>query len=199
MALRELNSKIVEATVLPGQRLFSQRGAMLAYRGEVSFTPNMQGGQGGVMSMIGRRMANEDTPDVRRGQRHRPVRARRPPRPGHQPHRRDALRRGRPAARLRGHPPAGDHVHGLAGRRDGHGPRPDQRPGPVHHDPEGPRLGRRDGPGGVFEVPITPSARSTSTRRPTSPTTATSATSCRPPWAGGTWWAAAPARRSSWS
>lgn len=53
--------------------------------------------------------------------------------------------------------------------------------------------------GGVFEVPITPSARSTSTRRPTSPTTATSATSCRPPWAGGTWWAAAPARRSSWS
>ncbi|MEU0113505.1 AIM24 family protein [Streptomyces bobili] len=62
MALREINSKIVEATVLPGRRLFSQRGAMLAYRGEVSFTPNMQGGQGGVMSMIGRRMANEDTP-----------------------------------------------------------------------------------------------------------------------------------------
>jgi uncharacterized protein (AIM24 family) len=62
MTLREINSKIVEATVLPGQRLFSQRGAMLAYRGEVSFTPNMQGGQGGVTSMIGRRMANEDTP-----------------------------------------------------------------------------------------------------------------------------------------
>ncbi len=62
MTFREINSKMVEATVVPGQRLFSQRGAMLAYRGEVSFTPNMQGGQGGVMSMIGRRLANEDTP-----------------------------------------------------------------------------------------------------------------------------------------
>lgn len=62
MTFREINSKMVEATVVPGQRLFSQRGAMLAYRGEVSFTPNVQGGQGGVMSMIGRRLANEDTP-----------------------------------------------------------------------------------------------------------------------------------------
>ncbi|MFF1722033.1 AIM24 family protein [Streptomyces sviceus] len=62
MPFREINSKMVEATVLPGQRLFSQRGAMLAYKGEVSFTPNIQGGQGGVMSMIGRRVANEDTP-----------------------------------------------------------------------------------------------------------------------------------------
>src|ERR1044072_2958269 len=35
---------------------------MLAYKGEVSFTPNMQGGQGGVMSMIGRRVTNEATP-----------------------------------------------------------------------------------------------------------------------------------------
>ena len=32
MAFRELNSKMVEATVMPGQRLFSQRGAMLACR-----------------------------------------------------------------------------------------------------------------------------------------------------------------------
>ncbi len=62
VAFREINSKMLEATVVPGQRLFSQRGAMLAYRGEVSFTPNMQGGQGGMMSMIGRRLANEDTP-----------------------------------------------------------------------------------------------------------------------------------------
>lgn len=62
MTFREINSKIVEASVLPGQRLYSQRGAMLAYRGEVSFTPNVQGGQGGVMSMIGRRLANESTP-----------------------------------------------------------------------------------------------------------------------------------------
>ncbi|MQY40096.1 hypothetical protein SRB17_81260 [Streptomyces sp. RB17] len=62
MTLREINSKMVEATVLPGQRLFSQRGAMLAYKGDVSFTPNIQGGQGGVMSMIGRRVTGEATP-----------------------------------------------------------------------------------------------------------------------------------------
>ena len=42
--------------------MFSQRGAMLAYRGQVTFTPSITGGQGGVMSMIGRRVANEATP-----------------------------------------------------------------------------------------------------------------------------------------
>lgn len=62
MGFREINAKMIEATVSPGQRLFSQRGAMLAYKGEVSFTPNRAGGQGGLMSMIGRRVADEDTP-----------------------------------------------------------------------------------------------------------------------------------------
>ncbi|HEY9366883.1 AIM24 family protein [Streptomyces sp.] len=62
MPFREINSKVVEASVVPGQRMFSQRGAMLAYRGEVAFTPNIAGGQGGLMSMIGRRVANEATP-----------------------------------------------------------------------------------------------------------------------------------------
>ncbi|WP_030899973.1 AIM24 family protein [Streptomyces sp. NRRL F-5126] len=62
MPFRELNDKLVEASITPGQRMFSQRGAMVAYRGDVSFTPNIQGGQGGVMSMIGRRVANEATP-----------------------------------------------------------------------------------------------------------------------------------------
>ncbi|SCK55158.1 AIM24 family protein [Streptomyces sp. WMMB 322] len=62
MPFREISSKMVEAQVQPGQRLFSQRGAMIAYKGDVRFTPNMQGGQGGVMSMIGRRVANEATP-----------------------------------------------------------------------------------------------------------------------------------------
>jgi uncharacterized protein (AIM24 family) len=62
MSLREINSKMVEATVAPGRPLFSQRGAMLAYKGDVSFTPNIQGGQGGVMSMLGRRVAGEATP-----------------------------------------------------------------------------------------------------------------------------------------
>ncbi|MGW2704177.1 AIM24 family protein [Streptomyces sp. NPDC001340] len=62
MSFREINSKMVEATVLPGRRLFSQRGAMLAYQGDVSFTPNLQGGQGGLVSMLGRRVAGEATP-----------------------------------------------------------------------------------------------------------------------------------------
>ncbi|AXK35474.1 AIM24 family protein [Streptomyces armeniacus] len=62
MPFREVSAKMVEAQVAPGQRLFSQRGAMIAYKGEVSFTPNMQSGQGGVMSMIGRRVAGEAAP-----------------------------------------------------------------------------------------------------------------------------------------
>ncbi|OEU85738.1 hypothetical protein DB35_12725 [Streptomyces abyssalis] len=62
MPFREINAKMVEAHVQPGQRLFSQRGAMIAYKGDVRFTPNMQGGQGGLTSMIGRRVANEATP-----------------------------------------------------------------------------------------------------------------------------------------
>lgn len=62
MPFREINSKVVEATVAPGRRMFSQRGAMLAYRGDVTFTPNMAGGQGGLASMIGRRVAGEATP-----------------------------------------------------------------------------------------------------------------------------------------
>ncbi|MFD9814439.1 AIM24 family protein [Streptomyces sp. NPDC059080] len=62
MPFTVLNSRMVEARIAPGARLFSQRGAMLAYRGEVSFTPNIQGGQGGIGSMIGRRLANEATP-----------------------------------------------------------------------------------------------------------------------------------------
>ncbi|MGW4027856.1 AIM24 family protein [Streptomyces sp. NPDC004838] len=62
MPFREINSKLVEATVIPGQRMFSQRGAMIAYKGEVSFTPNTVGGQGGFASMIGRRAAGEATP-----------------------------------------------------------------------------------------------------------------------------------------
>ncbi|QDY79073.1 AIM24 family protein [Streptomyces qinzhouensis] len=62
MTFREINSKMVEATVVPGQRLYSQRGAMIAYRGEVSFTPSTTGGSGGIGGMIGRRVAGEATP-----------------------------------------------------------------------------------------------------------------------------------------
>jgi uncharacterized protein (AIM24 family) len=62
MPFRKINPKLIEAQVVPGQRMFSQRGAMIAYTGEVSFTPNRQGGQGGVGSMIGRRVAGEAAP-----------------------------------------------------------------------------------------------------------------------------------------
>jgi len=62
MPFRKINSKMVEAWLMPGQKLFSQRGAMLAYQGPVTFTPNVQGGQGGLVSMIGRRVAGEATP-----------------------------------------------------------------------------------------------------------------------------------------
>ncbi|MEU8709483.1 MULTISPECIES: AIM24 family protein [unclassified Streptomyces] len=62
MPFREINSRMVEAVVEPGRTMYSQRGAMLAYRGDVSFTPNIQGGQGGLGSMIGRRVTNEATP-----------------------------------------------------------------------------------------------------------------------------------------
>lgn len=61
MPFTRINSKMVEAPIVPGRRMFSQRGAMLAYRGEVSFTPDITGGQGGVGSMIGRRLAGEAT------------------------------------------------------------------------------------------------------------------------------------------
>ncbi|AXI79501.1 AIM24 family protein [Peterkaempfera bronchialis] len=62
MPFTRINGKMVEAQLFPGQRVFSQRGAMLAYSGQVTFAPNLMGGQGGMMSMLGRRVANEDTP-----------------------------------------------------------------------------------------------------------------------------------------
>ncbi|MFH8805937.1 AIM24 family protein [Streptomyces hygroscopicus] len=62
MPFTTLTSRMVEAQVMPGQTLFSQRGAMLAYRGDVRFTPSITGGQRGVMGMIGRRVAGEATP-----------------------------------------------------------------------------------------------------------------------------------------
>ncbi|WP_431042131.1 AIM24 family protein [Streptomyces sp. P1-3] len=62
MAFTVINTRMVRTQLTPGQKLFSQRGAMLAYTGDVHFTPSMTGGQGGVLGMIGRRIANEATP-----------------------------------------------------------------------------------------------------------------------------------------
>lgn len=62
MGFRRISTKMIEAQVTPGQRLYSQRGAMIAYRGQVSFTPNLTSGQGGLMSAIGRRARGEAAP-----------------------------------------------------------------------------------------------------------------------------------------
>lgn len=62
MAFTRITPKMIEARVVPGQRVHSQRGAMLAYRGDVRFTPDLMGGQGGVMSAIGRRVRGEAAP-----------------------------------------------------------------------------------------------------------------------------------------
>lgn len=61
MTFTQINSKMIEAPVHHGQRLFSLRGAMLAYRGEVTFTPSVTGGRG-VAGMLGRRVAGENVP-----------------------------------------------------------------------------------------------------------------------------------------
>lgn len=62
MGFTAMTSKMVRAEVVPGRTLFSQRGAMLAYSGQVSFTPSITGGRGGLGSMLGRRVAHEAVP-----------------------------------------------------------------------------------------------------------------------------------------
>jgi uncharacterized protein (AIM24 family) len=62
MGFTALTSKMVRAEVAPGRTLYAQRGAMLAYTGEVTFTPSITGGQGGLGSMLGRRVAHEAVP-----------------------------------------------------------------------------------------------------------------------------------------
>lgn len=62
MGFQRVSTKMIEAQIVPGQRIYSQRGAMIAYKGEVSFTPNLTSGQGGVMSAIGRRVRGEAAP-----------------------------------------------------------------------------------------------------------------------------------------
>lgn len=200
MPFREINSKMVEATLAPGQKLFSQRGAMLAYRGEVSFTPNIQGGQGGVASMIGRRVAGESTPLMT-------VEGSGTVMFGHGGHHIQVIEL------------AGDTLYVEADRLlafDG-----TLQQGTMFMGSQGGVMGMVRGQvtgqglftttlkghgavavmahGGVIELPIAPVGTSTSIRRRTSPITVTCGTSSPRPSAGGTWWGGAPARRSSWS
>lgn len=62
MPFTQLTSKMIRAEVRPGLTLLSQRGAMLAYTGRVTFTPSITGGQGGIGGMLGRRVAGEAVP-----------------------------------------------------------------------------------------------------------------------------------------
>ena len=63
----KVNGKVVKAQVAPGREVLAQRGAMLAYQGNVTFSPVRagpgSGGYGGsVGGMLGRRMAGEQVP-----------------------------------------------------------------------------------------------------------------------------------------
>ena len=58
MAFTQINSKVVSAPVAPGGEVLSRRGAMLAYTGQVGFSP-VHTGPGGVGGMLGRRMSGE--------------------------------------------------------------------------------------------------------------------------------------------
>ena len=63
----QVNGKVVSAVVAPGREVLAQRGAMLAYSGQVSFAPVHTGpgagGHGGSMGgMLGRRLAGEAVP-----------------------------------------------------------------------------------------------------------------------------------------
>ncbi|MQY08572.1 AIM24 family protein [Actinomadura macrotermitis] len=53
-----INSKMLQVPVAPGREVYSKRGAMLAYTGEVHFEPTATAGQG-IGGALGRAMAGE--------------------------------------------------------------------------------------------------------------------------------------------
>jgi uncharacterized protein (AIM24 family) len=55
-----INSKMLQVPVGPGQEVYSRRGAMLAYTGQVHFAPTATAGQG-LGRTLGRAMAGERT------------------------------------------------------------------------------------------------------------------------------------------
>jgi uncharacterized protein (AIM24 family) len=54
----QINPKVVAATVRPGREVLARRGAMLAYTGDVGFSP-VHAGPGGMGGMAGRMVAGE--------------------------------------------------------------------------------------------------------------------------------------------
>lgn len=61
MAFAQVNSKVVSAPVTPGREVLARRGAMLAYTGDIGFTPALAG-PGGMSGILGRMVAGEQVP-----------------------------------------------------------------------------------------------------------------------------------------
>lgn len=57
----EINSKMVEIDITHGIQVLARRGAMLAYRGQITFSPTMTQGQG-LGGFVGRVVAGENVP-----------------------------------------------------------------------------------------------------------------------------------------
>ncbi|GAB3652873.1 AIM24 family protein [Actinocorallia lasiicapitis] len=53
-----INSKMIQVPIGPGSEVYSKRGSMLAYVGQVHFAPTATAGQG-IGGMVGRHMAGE--------------------------------------------------------------------------------------------------------------------------------------------
>lgn len=60
-AYEKINSKMLSATVSPGEQIYARRGAMLAYTGGVRFSPTMTAGAG-MGGFVGRMVAGEQVP-----------------------------------------------------------------------------------------------------------------------------------------
>ncbi|MCY7342977.1 MAG: AIM24 family protein [Pseudonocardia sp.] len=58
MAFEQINGKVVATAVAPGREILARRGAMLAYTGDVGFTP-VHTGPGGAGGRVGRMVAGE--------------------------------------------------------------------------------------------------------------------------------------------
>lgn len=58
MAFEQVNGKVISAPVAPGQEILARKGAMLAYTGDVGFSP-VHMGSGGAGGRIGRMVAGE--------------------------------------------------------------------------------------------------------------------------------------------
>jgi uncharacterized protein (AIM24 family) len=58
---KEINSKVVEVGVSPGEQIMARRGAMLAYTGDVRFKPTVTAGAG-IGGFVGRVVRGENIP-----------------------------------------------------------------------------------------------------------------------------------------